>query len=209
MKKALITLVISIVFLRLPAQECQDVVYPMSEDTIIFDCCIGEVKYGNIVSFVKDNRSYIIEAKRIVKDGKPYMLKPNTPNPDFSIEEADSTEKPDPEFYKNSEYLNYQKKFNGAKVQIAFGVFLTITGATANITSVVLAYDGDPSNDRLGNGLNIYGILAFNSGLPLWISGAVKKANNRKAMNRIKNSAGTSSLTLGFTNSGIGLVLNF
>lgn len=207
MKNILVFVVISFVIVQLPAQDCNDVVYPSSVDSIIFDCCINEVKYGNIVSYIKDNKRHIIEAERIVKDGKPYDLKPNTSNPVFIEEEKEEpVDDNEPKLYENHEYRYYQQKYNSAKVQAGIGIFLTITGATANIASVILASDSNPSNDRTGTYLNIYGILAFNSGLPIWISGAVKKVNNRKAMKRIKNSSSNSSLTFGFTNNGIGLL---
>jgi hypothetical protein len=116
----------------------------------------------------------------------------------------------EPGEYKGHDYDYYQKKFQGATQQRGFGIFLTITGAAANITSVVLASDGNDSNDNTGVGLNIYGILAFNTGLPLWISGGIKRGKNRRAMKRTQsNTIPSKSFTLGSTNYGLGFTYNF
>jgi hypothetical protein len=45
---------------------------------------------------------------------------------------------------------------------------------------------------------------ALNVGIPLWISGGIKRNNNRKMIEQINK---TSKISFGITNNGVGLVL--
>lgn len=186
--------------------------YPVSgKDSCIVDCCIIEVKYGNVVSYIKDNERYIVEASRIVKDGKSYDLLAYAPNPELEELEADTEMlNAEPGTYREHDYEYYQLKFKGATQQRGFGIFLTVTGLAANVTSIVLASDGKTENDGLGVALNVYGIIGFNIGLPLWISGGIKRANNRRAMKKAKAGSGSSQeLRFGAIAHGVGLAFSF
>jgi hypothetical protein len=191
-------------------QQCKDVVYPASGSSIIFDCCIEEVRYGNMVYYLKDGRRHIIEATTIVKDGRQYKLEPYAQLPEFQDDTVVPNIAGKEKDYGNRmthEYKYYQRKFNGAKLQANIGLVLTATGAVAGIVSIALMIEDPYYIEETVAGLYIYGFFAVNIGLPIWISGTAKKANNRRAMIRTKGtSSGTGSLNLGITRDGIGLV---
>ena len=52
----------------------------------------------------------------------------------------------------------------------------------------------------------LIGFATTSIGAPIWISGNLKKTNNKKAM---KQAITYSSLTFGITQNGVGLVYNF
>ena len=116
----------------------------------------------------------------------------------------------EPGKYRGHDYDYYHMKYKGATQQWGLGIALAITGAAANITSIVLATDNNYRNDGTGVILNVYGIIAFNIGVPLWISGGIKRANNRQAMKKARaNTASIRSLKFGTTSHGLVLCFSF
>lgn len=211
MIKIIIVLLFACVsFVQNFAQDCQDTVYLLSKDSIIINCCILEVKYGNIVHFIKGDKRYVKEAHKIIKDGEPFELQPYTTDPQlYDNGFKDSLAINETSLYKGFDYNYYNKKYKSAKAQMAVGIVLTITGAAANLASIFYANDNDTSNDDFGVGINLYGIMAFNTGLPLWISGAIKRGNNRDAMRRTQLSTSNSGiLYFGITENGVGFTFN-
>ena len=102
-------------------------------------------------------------------------------------------------------YDYYAKKYNNARIERGIGIALTSVGLGAIIIpSFAAAFSGTHAIPALRN-IAIFGIVTFNVGFPLWISGTVKKRNNKKAMEKTKN----LSLAWQSTPHGVGLVFNF
>src|SRR5210317_123577 len=143
MKKFLLIIPVLLFCLMVNSQECTDKIYPISEkDSCIVDCCILEIKYGNVVSFIKDDVKHIVEASKVVKDGESFLLAAKTPDPDLNGKDDNSgVLNEEPGLYRGHDYEYYQMKFKGATQQRGFGIFLTVTGLAANVTSIVLASD--------------------------------------------------------------------
>ena len=55
--------------LALAQEKCTDIICPTGMRSQINDCCIYDIKDGNVVYFVKEGDSSLIEARWIIKDG--------------------------------------------------------------------------------------------------------------------------------------------
>ena len=108
----------------------------------------------------------------------------------------------------------YQERYNKANVTGKIGAGLAISGAGVFLLSQVILlgvetdYYGEPLPGQestlavAGFGL-IYSFVAFNVGMPLWMSSIHKKNVNKKMMRRYQ----PVSLNVGATNNGVGLIL--
>lgn len=202
MKKLFLFIAIVFSGMLMQAQdECTDIIYPADGGSIIFNCCITDVSQGNIVSYTKDSISGIIVAVAISKDGQYVDLKKYKSSLDSK---AETVNEPDG-LYRGHNYDYYSKQYNRASSRQVFGAFLTVFGLGLEIGGLVMA-NRSSSNNRAATNLYIAGAISFTIGFPLLISGGAKKANNKRAMEECKRNA---NLSLGATNNGLGLVLNF
>ena len=189
-------------------ENCTDIIYPTDGKSIIFNCCIDEVKDGNIVYFVKDGKRHIVESIAINKGGRYIELKVESHQPIEVIPEAE----PVTGLYKGHDYNYYNEKYMKANGQKRFGVIFTLLGTGLAVGGVVILaneankYVYNESNVVVGALMYVNGIILFNIGVPLWISGGIKKTNNRRAMEATKRSM---NLSLGTTNNGAGLIVRF
>ena len=83
---------------------------------------------------------------------------------------------------------------------------LTITALGLTMAGVIISTDNKIENDEAGMVLFIGGTVLFNIGVPFWIAGGVKAANNKRAMEMAKSNA---NLSFGMTKNGVGLTFNF
>jgi hypothetical protein len=185
-------------------KECKDIIYSQEGEKILFDCCIIEVRNSNNVIYAKGGDTLNILAHAITKDGEYIELvksqnKAGYPNIQNESEQG---------LYRGHDFKYYEKLFYGSRTRQGFGVFFTVLGFGLEIGGIVIASDEYASDDdlaRAGN-LILIGSLCETIGIPLWISGGVRKANNRKAMEEIQRNNG---LSLGVSNYGIGVVYRF
>lgn len=196
MKSLLLFFAIVITGMMTEAQECKDVIYPTGGEAMIFDCCINEVKDGNIVYFTIEGVSHMVAATSIIKDGVEIPL------------QKFSEESPTPliqnEF--SGDYQYYQAKYIKAKRSRNTGMFFTILGSVLFVTGAALV----TNNQEDAAGVVLLGsFFSFNIGFPIWMAGAAKTRANRMAMEEVKrNSSGLKSISLGPTNDGFGLVFS-
>lgn len=184
--------------------ECKDVIYSQDGDKILFNCCILEVRNVNNVIYIKEGDTLSTPAYAIHKDGEYFEL---VKNPHKPVEQKIS-DPGDPEMYRGHNYAYYQRLFYGSKKRQGVGVFLTVLGVGLEIGGFVIASNEYATDNELvtaGN-LLLIGSLMETVGIPLWISGAVRKGNNRKAMQEIERQRG---LTIGVNKSGFGLAYRF
>lgn len=187
------------------AQEsCKDIIYTAEEQNIIFDCCIKEVRNGNVVWYVKDGDTLNATATAISKDGK-FMELSKFPQQqarhEVPLAEADNQ-------YRGHDYEYYSSLYKGATVRIGVGAFFTLIGVGLEVSGIVMSNKLGATNldkDKAAK-LIIAGAVFESLGIPLWISGGIRRANNQRAMEEIKRQ---QSITFGATPSGIGLSYNF
>ena len=187
MKKIILFITVLFSSLLSQAQVCSDVVYPTEGKYVIFDCCIEEVYDGNKVRFTKNDTTLIIEAISIIKEGLTLNLKP--------LESY--------VLYKGFNHSYYTEKYEQARIKQRVGLLVGVAGFIELITGILLMGDTDVPIPQV---LFLTGIATISTGVPLAISGLVEEKKNREAMEKTKNNA---RLSLGLTNHGVGLVLNF
>jgi len=185
-------------------ETCKDTVYPSYSEEIIFDCCITEVKYGNVVQYRKDGKLSITPAVAITRDGQYLEL------PKYKNQIEKKTDPRDQVFGQDYEhdYDYYKRMFNSATMQRNFGISFVIIGLGMEVWGAVLLSDEERTreNTDIGRGLMIVGVLLVNTGIPLWISGSVKRENNKRVMDEMGKGM---NLTFGTSRNGIGLLLKF
>lgn len=189
--------------LSLHAQEdCSDVIHPTEGKSVIFNCCIDEVKYGNVVFYTKDGASSAIQAVAITKGGQYITLEKYSQQKDTEekvVPVADS-------LYKGHDYNYYLGLYHKATSRKRAGIFLTVIGFGMEVAGIVLLGDNTTANDNTGTGLYVAGSIAFNVGIPIWIANGIKRKNNKRAMGETKKDL---NLTLGPNQTGMGLAFHF
>ena len=116
-------------------EECKDIIYPTDGKSIIFNCCIDEVKDGNIVYFVKEGKGYIVEAIAVNKDGRYIELTPGEGRQE-PVEVVPQVETPTG-LYKEHDY-NYAIQHMKATTQKRVGVVLTLVGTGMTIGGLAM-----------------------------------------------------------------------
>jgi hypothetical protein len=184
------------------AQEnCKDIIYTLEGGNIIFDCCVKEVKNGNIVNYMKDGDTASVAATAIIKDGQRLELGNQQQAPDNKL----TTSRQD-SLYRGHDMAYYQYMCDRASAQQGAGVIFTILGVLSELGGLIVINEGEGDPENIGKGLIIGGAIMGTIGIPLLISGSVRKANNRRAIEEIKSK---TSLTFGPTTNGVGLTLKF
>ena len=211
MKKliAVICLILTSIFL-IAQNNCADAVHPTNYRQSILDCCIREIKPGNVVSYVKNGQIHEIEAKAINYKGKYFDLQNTTPEQN----KLDLYNFPD-SLETSYDYRHLEKAIKKGKSQIATGVVLCVAGAGVFVAGVAIMNKRmqeweDSGYKNTGNGMGfmvtLLGGAGIGVGIPTAIVGGSKK---RKAQEALINYRKTHKLTLQTTNTGIGLVYNF
>ena len=113
--------------------------------------------------------------------------------------------------YHGYEYEYYQKTFRKATIQRNCGIGGTVLGLGLLAGSFIIAPMGyssytNDANATASNVLGYSGLICVFVGIPIWISGGVKRKNNKKAMELMEGKIG---LSLGTTGNGMGLIFKF
>lgn len=185
-------------------EECNDIIYTAGGNNLIFDCCIQEVRDGNIVYYTKTGDTLSIAAVAIEKHGQRFDLTNiPKPNPIQNLPPKDNHVA-----YKGHDLLYYQDTYDIANNQMGVGIALTSVGVLCEIAGIVILNNGQhpEQNWQTAGTILVAGGTVFETiGIPLWISGGIKRANNQRAINEIQRS---SELSFGFTREGVGLILH-
>ena len=103
--------------------------------------------------------------------------------------------------YQSYELAAYKSKADKAKKLKKNGIIFTATGTASLITGIIFT-QRDPYIGVFAGGIFIiYGVIGIGIGVPFWIVGDYRSKHNRNRTYR-------TSLTLGTTLHGVGLVLN-
>lgn len=191
-------------FIIIAQEECKDIIYPTDGESMIFNCCIYEVKNGNMVYYTREGDSAMVAAVAITKDGQYIDLKKYK----SQLDDKGSPVINQDGLYKGYDYHYYNEIYKRASAQRGAGIFLTILGFGIEIAGF-LSISNESSTDgnkEAGSILIVVGSIFETIGIPLWISGGVKRANNRRAIEEINRKM---NLSFGATRNGVGLKLNF
>jgi hypothetical protein len=204
MKKALTLCMILFASITVHAQdECSDIIYLGDGENMIFKVCIDEIRNGNMVYYTKAGKLDSVSATAVNVDGQHIDLSQfEKQNIHDTIKVSDAEIVPE-----TRDYDYYNDQYNKASKQKTIGTYLTFSGAFMSITGYILLSNNTSEEYKqpLGGVLFVIGTVALNVGIPLWISGSVKRANNARAMESVKS----VGLSLETSTNGVGLVLRF
>ncbi len=136
MKKVLILGFIILLGICLQAQKhCKDVVHPTDFRKSILNCCIKEIKPGNIVVYTLEGETHEIEAVAVNYKGGYFDLQSNT-----EIANVVKEDKYPGILYEGHDYDYYQELYKKVNGQITLGTTLVALGGGLVIGgSVVIA----------------------------------------------------------------------
>ena len=180
-------------------EKCTDAVHPTESRKSILNCCIKDIKDGNIVVYTKGRKTYEIEAVAISYHGEYGDLR----NDNSSVRSKVLADNNPDNLYKGHNCDYYNKKYRQGTTQKWAGVILTSCGLGVAIAGGI--YGSNYNLDILATSL-LSGVIISGAGAALWISGGIKRTNNKKAMEECKRAM---NLSFGISNNGIGLALNF
>ncbi len=200
--------------LYLQAQEqCTDIVQPTEYRESILNCCIKDVKPGNIVVYSKNNIIFETEAVAITYRGEYIYLI----NYEGTLVNKIREDNYQGNLYHGHNDVYYQRSIENANNKIVLGTVFSITGIGMLVGGSIIVknnfekWEGEDPTDRdsYGNGAGIALLLAGAAGCAggtlLIITGINKKKASIKALDEFNK----INLTLGITNDGVGLVLRF
>jgi hypothetical protein len=203
------TLLLIIFFLGvcLKAQkDCKDAIHPTEFRKSILKCCIKEIKPGNIVVYTMGGETHEIEAVAINYKGEYFDL---TNTEIVTIVKEDNY---NGIIYEGHDYAYYNDLYKKASGQMILGIGLAVLGAGMVAGSfAVMAknaneYEWGEGINGTGIGLLLLGAAGIGTGIPISISGAVKKKKYIVPMNEIRQQANLSFNTSSY---GVQLVLKF
>ncbi len=214
MKKLILSITLLFFGMYLQAQvKCNDVIHPTDNKESILNCCIKDVKPGNIVVYSIGDITYETEAVAIDYRGEyVYLI-------DYKGTIANKIREDNYQgiLYHGHNDEHYQKLYTKANTQIVMGALLPIVGIGMIVGGTRIVRDNyekwggaDPTEkDSYGNGAGIAlllaGAAACAGGTLIVIKGIKKRKYSKKALDEFNK----INLSMGITNNGIGLVLNF
>ncbi len=214
MKKLILTITLLFFGMYLQAQEeCTDVIHPADHKGSILNCCIKDVKPGNIVVYSRGGITYETEAIAIAYRGEYVYLIDYKGTIGNKIREDNYQGI----LYHGHNDEHYQRLYNNANSQIIMGVSLSIVGIGMIVIGNGITKDnwekwqgGDPTDkNSYGNGAGIgllfLGAAGCAGGTLMVIYGIKKRRASKKALDEFNK----INLSMRITNNGIGLVLNF
>jgi hypothetical protein len=206
MKKLISLIILTLFSINVLAQQkCKDAVHPTEQRKSILNCCIKEIKVGNVVVYSQNNIYYETEAVAVNFGGEfVYLNEYNNSMINKTLQNKYDG------LYQGHEYTYYQKMYQKANSQLIIGIAIGVvgvgllTGGIIHMNNYKHEYLFDW--DGTGAGITTAGAVMIGVGTSLAIVGGAKKHNSKGAMLKIEQKA---KLTVGTTNNGVGLVLIF
>ena len=184
-----------------------DTIYPSDNNvSTISGVKIMDVINGNTVLYQINNEGFQIKASAIYRDGTYVTLSSESDYVTTPLSQTNSVQQSN--YLTDPEYLRFQSLYESSNRQRRFGVAFTFFGFIGIVAGAVILSDNTTQNDGGGALLYVGGAILFHVGIPLWISGGVRKKNNFNAMQRKKNELSLSLVPSSY-GKGIGLMLAF
>jgi hypothetical protein len=186
-------------------QKCKDAVHPTENRKSILNCCIKEIKPGNIVVYKLGDTLYEIEAVAVNYQGNYFDLTNNS-----EIINVVYKDNYPGILYEGHNYAYYDQLYKKANGQMVTGITLATVGVGALFGGAVHMRNYEQEHlfdaDEVGMAITLLGLAGIGVGIPIAIVGGAKKPKYKQAMLEIERKA---KLSLSTTNHGAGLVLNF
>lgn len=218
MKKCIIFISVLLITLSVYSQsDDNDIIYPLGRGDVIKKCQIINISNGNVVDYQIGNKSYQIKALSVIRAGAHIDLLEFSNSKQKIKVSLDSLgnvlAKPKDEQANFLMYkLKYKKAVKGRSAGLitAFsGVALTAAGFLIRKTTPISPYQNNPNNLRtVALAMEFVGVLSFTVGLPILITNSIRADNNLKELKKIKPDF-DPKLSLGLTNNGFGIVMEF
>ena len=214
MKKLILSITLLFFGMYLQAQEeCTDVVHPTDYKESILNCCIVDVKSGNIVVYSIGGITYETKAVAIDYRGEyVYLI-------DYKGAIINKIREDNYQgiLYHGHNGEHYQRLYTKANTQIIMGALLPIVGIGMIVVGRGIVSDNeekwansDPTEiDSYGNGSGFALILAGAAGCTGGTFLVINGINKRKASKNALDEFNKINISMGITNNGIGLVLRF
>ncbi len=214
MKKLILSITLLLFGMYLLAQEeCTDVIHPTDYKESILNCCIKDVKPGNIVVYSRRGITYETEAVAIAYRGEyVYLI-----DYEGTIVNKIREDNYQGTLYHGHNDEHYQRLYTEANTQIVMGALLPIIGIGMIVGGTGIVKDNyekwgtaNPTEiDSYGNGAGIALILAGAAGCAGGTLIVINGINKRRLSKEALDEFNKLNLSMGITNNGIGLVLNF
>lgn len=211
MKKLILLITLILFTIHLMSQKnCVDVVHPTEYQKSILNCCIQDIKPGNIVVYTKEGITSEIQAIAINLNGKYFELNEY----DESIRNRVLLNSNPEKLEQGIDYTYHQKMYKRATGQQALGGTLAVLGGCLSLAGTIVMANNfnefvDDYNDT-GNGVGsvlfLSGAACIGVGIPVAITGRNKKKKHKRAMQEIESQL---TISIRATNLGVGLVLYF
>ncbi|PLW94694.1 MAG: hypothetical protein C0591_12220, partial [Marinilabiliales bacterium] len=178
--------------------KCSDAVHPTDSRKSILNCCIKEIKPGNVVVYTIENESSEIEAIAVNYKGEYFDLQNNT-----EIVNVVKEDQYPGILYEGNDYAYYNDLYKKASGQMTLGITFAALGGVMVLGGTVVMQnnyekykDGNELFNNWGNGIGtglfLLGIAGVASGIPISVSGAMKKKRYKPPMDEIKRQANLS-----------------
>lgn len=214
MRKLLLLTTALFLTLNLWAQsQASDIVYPINGDSAILNCQIHDIKDGNTVFFAKDGKELVMQAVAVKRNGEFANLKAVDQSGPVMANNANGGELT----YKGFNYNDYaamKKRAQGTQtagfvlavvgVVSVVGGYNMISNAGYNTTTEKFANEQKASTGAL---VMVLGVALTGTGIPLAIVGTAK--SKRASVGMENCTPKETSLQMGITPNGIGLVMKF
>jgi hypothetical protein len=183
---------------------CNDIIFASEGNKVIVDCCIKKVVEGNIVVYSQHGEMLRVPASAIWIDGDYMVLVSN----DAICNERYIKDQSRQGLYRNHDYCYYKRLYDASKTMQAIGIMITSIGLGIEIFGLTTTEieSGSVYFDQYSKDIMKAGFIYVSIGVPLWISGAVRAANNEDAMKEIELH---KSLAIGCNNNGLSLMYRF
>ena len=204
MNKLLLLIILFYGSLSVFSQEtCSDIIYLPDGQSMIFKCCVQKIEDGNLVYFSRAGEQDTVRAMAVNVDGNNIALSVQANDSIPAVVRPAVSEMSE----QKHDYHYYEREFEKATLQKHIGIVLTFLGAFSEVTGYIflMSNTSEEYKQPMGAILFVGGIVMESVGIPLWISGGIKRANNRKAMETLRQ----QGLSLKLAPHGLGMVYRF
>ena len=147
-------------------EKCKDAVHPTESRKSILNCCIKNIKDGNIVVYTKGRKTYEIEAVAINYHGEYGNLR----NDSSSVRSKVLADNNPDNLYKGHNCDYYNIKYKQANTQKWAGVIFTTCGLGVAVGGVIYIGNHLFESSNAGGLIFLSGVIISGAGATLWIS---------------------------------------
>lgn len=205
MKSLLLISALAVIANSLYSQDvCNDIVFPADGSKLIAACCIEKVTDGNIVEYIKEGEKCWMRAVAMIKNGVYSELKPALAGSEDKYVKRNVK----PGLYEGHDHYYYNRLYEESIGRQVAGFALAAVGIGIEFVwiSTKLVNDSSYYSNFYSDEMMLVGLAYISVGVPLFISGLIRAAHNKSAMDEIMLAG---RLSAGLKPEGITLVYRF